>query len=78
MLGCALVIALAFVVYAFVQQSNSRKSLMELESKKAILLQCQQGVGKQKALAMEAQLIAEEANKMVLEQLKECQQKKGK
>jgi hypothetical protein len=74
-LGSVLIVALGSTVFSFVSQARSLKSLRELENQKVILSQRHQDLGKQRALATEAQLFAEEANKMALEQLKECQQK---
>jgi hypothetical protein len=77
-LGSFLIVALIAVVYAFVQQTEKQKISQELanqvEEVRLIKLESE----KQAALVMEAKLIAEEANRMALEQLKECEQQRKK
>ena len=77
-LGSFLIIALLAVVYAFVQQTVAKKLQEELTNQMEQVRLYKSEAEKQAALAMEARLIAEEANKMALEQLKECQERKRK
>jgi Na+-translocating ferredoxin:NAD+ oxidoreductase RnfG subunit len=71
-----LIIALIAVVYAFVQQTVAAQVLRDSLTQKSQLETCVHEAQKQQGLAAEAQMIAEEANRMALEQLKECQKKK--
>jgi hypothetical protein len=70
-LGSFMIVALLAVVYAFVQQTAAQKLQVELTNRTEQVRLVELEAKKQAALAMEARLIAEEANKMALEQLKE-------
>lgn len=76
-LGSFLIVALLAIVYAFVQQVKTQKVSQDLalQIEEVRLMKSQSEM--QAALALEARLIAEEANKMALEQLSECLQKKN-
>ncbi len=77
-LGSVLVVAEIAVVYGFVAQTKAREVVIQVEIKKTEFDNCIKEAETQQALAIEAQLIAEEANKMAEQQLKECWQRNGK
>jgi cell division protein FtsL len=75
-LGSFLIVSLIAVVYAFVQQTLAIEAQKEALTQKTQMEQCIGEAQKQQGLAAEARIIAEEANKMMAEQLAECQKKK--
>ena len=72
-IGSFLIISLIAVISAFDQVNKAKSSVAEYQSQ---IDACVREAQKQQALAMEAQLIAEEANKVVQEQLTECQKQR--
>jgi hypothetical protein len=72
-LGSFLIIALLAVVYAFVQQTLAKESMKQASAQQEL---CIKEAQKQQALATEARMIAEEANRMAQEQLEACLKKK--
>ena len=76
LLGSILMVTLIAFVYAFVQQTLAKEAERAMLNQEILMEQMNQAVQKQQALATEAQMIAEEANKMLAEQLAECQKRK--
>jgi hypothetical protein len=72
-LGGTLVIALIFVVYAFVQEMLAKEAQRKTEILTKEYAQCKDELEKQKGLAQESVLIMEEVTRMAEEQLKLCQ-----
>ena len=75
-LGSIMIVALIAVVYAFVQEVKRQKYNQAWDAEKARFELCTLEKEKQNALALEAQMITEEANKMAEERLQVCLQSK--
>jgi Zn-dependent membrane protease YugP len=75
-LGSVLIISLISVVFGIVQQTVAQSANRRAENKKEELIMCQNETEKQRASALEAQMIYEEANKMAEEALLKCKQQK--
>jgi Na+-translocating ferredoxin:NAD+ oxidoreductase RnfG subunit len=73
LLASFLIVSLLALVYGFVQQALAKESQKRAMEQMEL---CVKEAEKQQALASEAAMIAEEANKVVQEQLAECQKKK--
>ena len=70
-LASFLMVALIAVVYAFVQQEKVQQAMQQVDL-------IRKEVEKQRGLALEAQMISEEVNKMAAEQLKACEERTRK
>lgn len=77
-LGSFLILALISVMYAFAQQTKYHEAVNFSKEQNAKLELCLKDAQKQMGLAAEARIVAEEANRMALEQLKACEQRNKK
>jgi hypothetical protein len=77
-LGSFLMIAIVSIAYGFIQHEKYKMEKRNVDEKIIQLDACMKEAEMQQALAVESRMIAEEANRMAVEQLKACQAKSKK